>query len=61
MRMPNIGAIEEPKFLILGNKKVFNQLKLAFTKALIFQNFDLEFHIWIEINISRYAINRILG
>ena len=35
MRVPNIGAMEEPNFLTLNAKKVFNHLWLAFIKALI--------------------------
>ena len=36
MRMPNIGAIKKPIFLIFNTKKAFNQLRLAFIKAPIF-------------------------
>ena len=43
--MPNIKAIEEPIFLTSNVKKTFNYLQLAFIKALIFQNFDLQSHI----------------
>ena len=61
MHMPNIGAIRKPNFLTPNAKKAFNHLQLAFIKASIFQHFDLKSHIWIEINISCYAIDRILS
>ena len=35
----------EPSFLISGARKIFNYLYIAFIKALIFQNFDLEYYI----------------
>ena len=41
----NNKAIGKPNFLTLNAKKAFNQLQLAFIKALIFQNFDLKGHI----------------
>ena len=59
--MPNIGAIEKPNFLISNAKKFFNHLRLAFIKALILQHFDLESHIQIEIDVSNYAISRVLS
>ena len=55
----NIGAIEEPSFLIPGHKKVFKYLKYAFMEASILQHFDLECHIQIKINTWGYAINRV--
>ena len=45
MCMPNIGAIRKPTFLTFNAKKVFNHLKQAFIKALIFQHFDLEKYV----------------
>ena len=41
MYMPNIRATREFTLLISNIKKVFNYLKLAFIKALIFWYFDL--------------------
>ena len=38
----HIGATGEPIFLTPGAKEAFNQLRQAFTKALILQHFDLE-------------------
>ena len=32
-----------------------------FIKALIFQYFDLESHIWIKTDASGYAIDSVLG
>ena len=61
MRMPNIGATKEPNFLTSNAKKVFNYLRLAFIKALILRYFDLESHIWIEIDASGYAIGGVLS
>ena len=40
-----VGVMEELIFLILSTKKVFKQLRQAFTKAPILQNFDLKCHI----------------
>ena len=57
----NIGAIEEPNFLILDAKKAFNYLRLAFIKALILQHFNLKSHIKIEIDVSGYAIDGLLS
>ena len=60
-RMPNIGATEEPNFLIPDAKKAFNHLKLAFIKALILQNLNLKSHIQIKTDTSSYAISRVLS
>ena len=59
--MPNIKATEEPNFLIPNAKIIFNHLLLAFIKALIFQHFDLESHIWIKTDTSGYARNKVLS
>ena len=55
------GATGEPIFLTPGNKKTFNQLKQALTKAPISQYFDLECYIRIETNASGYALGRVLS
>lgn len=39
----------------------FAKLRQAFIEALIFYYFDLECHICIEINISRYVISQVLS
>ena len=51
----------EPTFLNPGARKAFNQLRQAFTKALILRPFDLECHIRIETNASGYAIGGVLS
>ena len=61
MRMPNVGAIGEPNFLTPDAKKAFNYLRLAFIKALTLQHFDLESHIWIEIDALGYSISGVLS
>ena len=50
-----------PSFLTPNNKTAFNQLRLAFTKALILPNFDPECYIWIETDVSGYAISGVLS
>ena len=59
--MPNIRAIKKLIFLIFNLKKIFNYLRQAFIKVLIFQYFDLESHIQIETNISSSIISRLLS
>ena len=49
------------KFLIPNTKTAFNHLWLAFTKTLILQHFDPEYHISIETNVLGYAINGVLN
>ena len=56
-----IGATGESTFLTPGTKEVVNQLRQAFSKAPILQHFDLEYHIWIEINALGYAIRGVLS
>lgn len=53
--------MEKPKFLTSKARKAFNYLKQAFTEALILRYFDLELYIRIEINVSSYAIGRVLS
>ena len=48
------------KFLISKARLAFTQLQKAFTKALILQHFDLEYHIWIETDVLCYAIGKVL-
>ncbi len=48
-------------FLTSKAKKVFIYLRKAFTKALILRHFDLEYHIRIETDVSRYAIGSVLS
>ena len=48
-------------YLILKARLAFTQLRKAFTKARIFQHFDLECHILIETDTSGYAISGVLS
>ena len=52
------GAID---YLIPKARLAFTILRKMFTKTLIFQHFDLECHIWIETDISGYAIGGVLS
>lgn len=56
----NSRAMEELQFLTSGIGEVFNLLRQAFRKALIFRYFNVECHIQIEIDISGYAIGNVL-
>ena len=44
-----------------GTKQAFTHFRQAFTKALIFWHFDLEYYIQIETNASSYAIGGVLS
>ena len=58
----NFDATEVgPKFLTPDARTAFNCLWLAFTEAPILWHFDLEYHIWIEIDALRYAIGGVLS
>ena len=48
-------------FFTPGAKLAFVKLRQAFVKALILHHFDLERHIRIEIDVSGYAIGRVLS
>ena len=48
-------------YLTPGAKRAFTQLSQAFTEAPILQHFDLECHIWIEIDVSGYSIGGVLS
>ena len=61
MYMPNIEDTREPNFSTPNAKKTFSYLRLAFIKASIFWNFDLESYIWIETNVSGYSIGEVLS
>lgn len=48
-------------FLTLNNRlAMFTKFRQVFFKALIFHHFDLEYHIWIEIDIFGYIIDGVL-
>ena len=58
----NFDATEDgPKFLTPDARTTFNRLRLAFTEASILWHFDLEYHIWIEIDALGYAIGAVLS
>ena len=48
-------------YLTPDAKKAFDQLRQAFTKALILQHFDPERYIRVEIDASRHAIGGLLS
>lgn len=48
-------------FVIFGAKETFIYLWKAFIKASILKHLDLKSYIQIEINVLRYAIDRILN
>ena len=59
---PNFDVTKAgPNFLTPATRIAFNYLWLVFTKAPIFQHFDLECYIWIETNVSSYAIGGVLS
>ena len=61
-KLTNFNATENsPKFLTPDAKTTFNRLRLSFTKASIFRHFNPEYHIWIEIDASGYAIGDVLS
>ena len=51
----------EPSFLTPDTKTAFNHLWLTFIKAPILWYFDLEYHIWIKIDVSGYVIGGVLN
>ena len=48
-------------FFILKARLTFTQLRQAFVEASILHHFNLESHIWIEIDESGYAIGGVLS
>ena len=48
-------------FLTPGAKLAFTKLKQTFFKALILHHFELKRHIWIETDVSGYAISKVLS
>ena len=48
-------------YLTPDAKKAFDQLRQAFTEALILQHFDLEKYIQVEIDAFGHAIGRVLS
>ena len=48
-------------FLSLEAKLAFTKLRQTFVKTPIFYHFDLKHHIWIETDISGYAIGKVFS
>ena len=48
-------------FLTPGAKLAFTKLRQAFLKAPLLHYFDPEHHIWIETDVSGYAIGEVLS
>ena len=57
----NAKANFRTDFLTPEAKKAFIYLRKAFTKAPSLKHFDPEYHIWIEIDVLRYAISGVLS
>ena len=58
----NFDATEDRlKFLTPDTRTAFNRLWLAFTETPILQYFNLECHIWIEIDVLDYTIGGVLS
>ena len=51
----------ESGFLTSRARMTFTKLRQAFIKALIFYHFNPEYHIWVETDVSGYAIDGILS
>ena len=56
-----LGATEEPTFLTPDAREAFNQLRQAFTEALILWHFDPEYYIQIETDAPGYTIGGVLS
>ena len=48
-------------FLTSGARRAFTKLRQAFIKALILHHFDSECHIWLETDLSGYAIGGVFS
>ena len=51
----------ESGFFTSRAKIVFPKLRQVFVKVPIFYHFDLEHYIWVETNVSGYAIVEVLS
>ena len=56
-----VEAARSSDYLTPVTKKAFNHLWYTFTQAPILQYFDLERHLWIETDVSSYAIDKVLS
>lgn len=60
--LSNVGAnTKTMQFLTFEASTPYIQLREAFTKTLIFQNFNLVYHIKTKINALGYAIGGVLN
>ena len=57
----NLVGKNVSKYLTPDAKKVFNQLRQAFTKAPILQHFNPDWYIWVETDASGHAIGGVLS
>ena len=53
--------LNKANYLTCTARLAFTQLRQAFIEAPSFWYFDFEYHIWIQIDVSSYAINRVLS
>ena len=60
-RLPSKNLNRATGYLTPKARLPFTKLRKAFIKAQIFQYFDPEYHIWIKINGSSYAIGRVIS
>ena len=60
-KSPSKNLNRDTGYLTPETRLAFTKLKKVFTKASILQYFDLECYIWIEIDVSSYAITRVLN
>ena len=51
----------ELRFLTSGARRAFTKLRKAFIKAPILYHFNLERHIWVETDVSGYAIGKVFS
>ena len=56
-----LSKFKNPAFLTANAKQAFIWLRQTFTKAPILSHFDPERQIWIETDISDYAIDGVLS
>ena len=48
-------------FLIFGARMAFTQLRQAFIKAPILYYFNPKYYIWVETDVSNYAIGKVFS
>ena len=60
-RSPSKNSNRATGYLIPNTRQAFTQLRQTFTKALILRHFDPKCHIWIETDLSGYAMSGLLS